>query len=175
MTESSFKSLHGFTGSLVNGWQIAPLIRLTSSLPFNVTTGSDVSLTAQAQDRPNLVPGVAIKTGTKITSRATGGNRFYFNRAAFTAAPTGTFGNLPRNFLRGPGNYNVDLSVSRNFNVYERLRFQIRLESFNVLNHPNFIAFTTATPTSSTFGYANSSTSSVAAPRIFQAAARFTF
>ncbi len=172
VTESKFTSLHGVTGALANGWQIAPLIRMTSSLPFNVTTASDVSLTAQVQDRPNLVPGAAILSGVKVTSRATTtGNRFYFNRAAFTPAATGTFGNLPRNFLRGPGNYNVDLSVSRNFNVYERLRFQLRLESFNVLNHPNLNAFTTSNPTGSQFGFATGA----ADPRIFQAAGRFTF
>lgn len=171
ITESKFASLHGFTGGLVNGWQIAPLVRITTGLPINVTTGSDASLTAQLQDRPNLVPGVPIYSGTRVTSRATGGNRFYFNRAAFTAAAPGTFGNLPRNFLRQPNFYNVDLSISRNFNVYERLRAQLRLESFNVLNHPNLTGFTTATPTSSTFGFANAAS----APRIFQAAARFTF
>jgi len=172
VTESKFRSLHGITGAIVNGWQLAPLIRLTSGLPINVTTGSDVSLTGQGQDRPNLVPNVPLRTNVKVTSRAIG-NRFYFNRAAFTAAPTGTFGNLPRNFLRTPSQYNVDLSISRNFNVYERLKFQLRLESFNVLNHPNFTqtGFTTANPVSSTFGYANAAGD----PRIFQAAGRFTF
>ncbi|WP_244501946.1 TonB-dependent receptor [Terriglobus roseus] len=173
VTESKFNSLHGFAGALVNGWQIAPLIRMTSGLPINVTTGSDVSLTGQGQDRPNLVPNVPLRTNVKVTSLAAGGNRFYFNKAAFTAAPTGTFGNLPRNFLRTPGQYNIDLSLSRNFNVYERLKFQLRLESFNILNHPNFTqtGFTTANPSSSTFGYANTAGD----PRIFQAAARFTF
>ena len=171
ITESKFTSLHGLAAGLANGWQIAPLVRITSGLPINVTTASDISLTAQVNDRPNLVPGVSIYSGTKVTSRATGGNRFYFNRAAFTPAATGTFGNLPRNFLRQPNFYNVDLSVSRNFNLYERLRFQLRFESFNVLNHPNLTGFTTANPNSSTFGYANTAS----APRIFQAAGRFTF
>lgn len=171
VTESKFTSLHGIAGALANGWQLAPLVRMTSGVPINVTTASDVSLTAQANDRPNLVPNVSLRSGVKVTSLAAGGNRFFFNRAAFTPAAAGTFGNLPRNFLRGPAYYNVDLSLSRNFNLYERLRFQLRLESFNVLNHPNFTAFTTANPSSSTFGYANSA----ADPRIFQAAGRFTF
>lgn len=171
VTESKFASLHGLAAALANGWQIAPLVRMTSGTPINVVTGSDVSLTAQAQDRPNLVPNVPLRTNVKVTSLAANGNRFYFNKAAFTAAPTGTFGNLPRNFLRTPNYYNVDLSVSRNFNVYERLRFQLRLESFNVLNHPNLTGFGTSNPASGTFGYANSA----ADPRIFQAAGRFTF
>lgn len=175
VTESKFRSLHGISAALANGWQLAPIVRITSSLPYNVTTGSDVSLTAQGNDRPNLIPGVSVYSGTKVSSRAVnGGNRFFFNRAAFSTAaqtPVGTFGNLPRNFLRGPGNYNVDLSISRWFNIHERLRAQVRLESFNVLNHPNFNAFTTSNPAGSNFGYATGA----ADPRIFQAAARFTF
>ncbi len=171
VAESKFNSLHGITGALANGWQLAPFVRLTSGTPINVVTGSDVSLTAQVQDRPNLVPNVSLRTGAKVTSLASNGNRFYFNKAAFTPAATGTFGNLTRNFLRGPSYYNVDVSISRNFHVYESLRFQLRLESFNVLNHPNFTGFTASNPNSSTFGYANSA----ADPRIFQAAGRFTF
>lgn len=171
VTQSRFKSLHGITGALVNGWELAPNIRMTSSFPFNVTSASDISLTGQANDRPNAVPGVALRSNVKVTSRATGGNRFFFNKAAFALPATGSYGTLGRNSLRGPGNYNVDVAVSRNFNVYERLRLQIRLESFNVLNHPNLTTFTTANPNASTFGYATAA----ADPRIFQLAGRFTF
>jgi hypothetical protein len=172
ITESKVSRLHGLSAALVNGWQIAPYVRLLSGTPINVTSASDISLTGQANDRPNLVPGVPLLTGTKVTSRATTtGNRFYFNRAAFALPTAGNYGNLPRNFLRTPNYYNVDLSVSRNFNVYERLRLQIRLESFNVLNHPNLNAFTSSNPNGSTFGYATGA----ADPRIFQLAGRFTF
>ena len=172
ITESKISRLHGLSAALVNGWQIAPYVRLLSGLPINVTSASDISLTGQANDRPNLVPGVSLLSGNKVTSRATtGGNRFYFNRAAFALPTTGSFGNLPRNYLRAPNYYNVDVSVARNFNVYERLRLQVRLESFNVLNHPNLNAFTTSNPNGSTFGYATGA----ADPRIFQLAGRFTF
>ena len=178
---SHFQSLHGITGALVNNWQIAPLIRLTSGLPINITSGTDNSLTGQNLDRPNFIglnPSAAY-THKKITQSAAG-NRAYLNRAAFTQNAPGTFGNVSRNAFRGPKSYNLDVSVSRNFPLYERLAFNIRLEAFNVFNHPNFpnfapppvntAAFTTAL-NSGTFGYINAA----ADPRIFQLAGKFTF
>lgn len=170
VAQSNFKSLHGWASALVNHWQLAPLLRVTSGTPQNVTTGSDRSLTAQGNDRPNLVFNVSPYSGRKVTSLAAG-NRFFFNGAAFTLNAPGTYGTLPRNYLRGPNYANLDVSVSRIFPIYERLNLQLRLESFNVLNHPYFNSFGLSNPTSATFGYANGA----ADPRIFQAAAKFTF
>jgi hypothetical protein len=50
----------------------------------------------------------------------------------------GTFGTMGRNMFRDSGFKNVDLSVFKNFTVKERLRFQFRVEMFNIFNHPNF-------------------------------------
>jgi hypothetical protein len=175
VAQSNFKSLHGWTSALVNHWQLAPYLRIMSGATYNVTTGSDRSLTAQANDRPNLVPGANVYSGVKVTSTAATstapGNRFYFVGSAYTLNPTGTYGNLPRNSLRGPAYYNMDVALSRIFPIHERLNLQLRLESFNLFNHPYLNSFTTANPTSSTFGYANGA----ADPRIFQAAAKFNF
>ena len=79
VAQSKVKSLHGVAAAVVNDWQIAPLIRITSGLPVNITSGVDNSRTGQGNDRPNLVPGVSPYTGTKITLNASG-NRFYFNK-----------------------------------------------------------------------------------------------
>jgi hypothetical protein len=60
------------------------------------------------------------------------------NSAAFTT-PSGTsFGNAPRNFVRGFGESQVNLAVRRDFRLGDSLRLQFRVEAFNVLNHPNF-------------------------------------
>ena len=64
----------------------------------------------------------------------------------------------------------MDASLSRIFPIHERLAFQLRLEAFNALNHPNFKTFTT-TLSSSTFGNAMAAND----PRIFQLAGKFTF
>jgi hypothetical protein len=180
VASSHFAGLHGVTGALVNNWQIAPLIRITSGQPINITSGIDNSLTGQNLDRPNFVglnTNVAY-THQKITQSATG-NRAYFSKSAFAQNAPGTQGNLGRNAFRGPKYYEVDMALSRNFPLYERLAFNLRLEAFNVFNHPNFTnnygasntaAFTTAL-NSGTFGYI----SGAADPRIFQLAGKITF
>jgi hypothetical protein len=180
IASSHFSSLHGIAGALANNWQIAPLIRITSGQPISITSGIDNSLTGQNLDRPNFVgltPNAAY-THQKITQSAAG-NRAYFNKAAFAQNAAGTQGNLGRNSLRGPKYYDVDMAVSRNFPIYERLAFNLRLEAFNLFNHPNFTnnfgasnsaAFTTAL-NSGTFGYI----SGAADPRIFQLAGKLTF
>jgi hypothetical protein len=171
VASSHFSSLHGALGYAVNGWEIAPLIRVLSGTPLNVTTGSDVSLNGQGLDRPNLVNATTVYTGTKITQSATG-NRFYFNKAAFATQATGTFGDLGRNAFDGPKYADVDTSINRTFPIHERLALNLRLECFNVLNHPFFNTFTTAL-NSGTFGYATATPADE--QREFQAAAKFTF
>ena len=169
VASSHFSSLHGITGALANGWQIAPLIRILSGTPLNVTSGVDNSLTGIGLDRPNIVPGQAVYTGTKITQKAAG-NLAYINKAAFSQNPTGTLGNLGRNAFRQPNYYDVDAAISRAFPIHERLAFNLRFEGFNILNHPNLNAFTTSL-SSGTFGNATAA----ADPRIFQLAGKFTF
>jgi hypothetical protein len=63
----------------------------------------------------------------------------WINPAAFVPNPTGTFGNVGRNELRGPGTVNVDVALSRIFKFTERFSVQVRAEAFNVINHTNFV------------------------------------
>jgi hypothetical protein len=168
VASSHFASLTGWKGALVNNWQAAPLIRILSGAVLNVTSGQDNSRTGLNLDRPNLInPGV-VYTGNKI--QRTGANLAYLSKAAFAQNAMGTYGNLSRNAFRQPSYYNVDLSISRIFPIHERLDFQLRMESFNIFNHPNFNAFTTGF-NSGTFGNATAA----ADPRIFQLAGKFTF
>ena len=148
-------------------------MRILSGTPLNVTTGSDNSLNAVGLDRPNLLDPTLVYSHQKVTQSATNGNRQYLSAkstGAFAANTSGTYGNLGRNAFRQPNYYNVDASISRRFPIYERLDFNLRLEAFNVLNHPNFNGFTT-TLSSSTFGFANTTQPA----RIFQAAGKFTY
>ena len=114
----------------------------------------------------------AVYSHQKVTQSATG-NRQYLSAksaGAFVANTTGTFGNLSRNAFRQPAYYDVDAAVTRIFPIHERLALNIRLEAFNLLNHPNFNGFTTAL-NSSTFGYATTAQPA----RIFQLAGKLTF
>jgi len=51
---------------------------------------------------------------------------------------TTTFGTVARNSFRGPEYFNTDLSLRKNFQLYEGLQLQIGANAYNVLNHPNF-------------------------------------
>jgi hypothetical protein len=163
---------------LLNNWQIAPVLRALSGSPLNILTGVDASLTGINLDRPNLVPGVA------TVNSSWGPNLQYLNPAAFTGNAPGTYGNLGRDALRGPGSLQFDASLVRDFNFTERFKLEARAEAFNVLNHTNFIAAATGTgiPGISTTGISLTRNSanfgqitSAGDPRILQFALKLTF
>src|SRR5207249_7694246 len=62
----------------------------------------------------------------------------YFDPNAFVLPAAGTFGNVARGALRGPGFFNVNTSFFKRIPLKERLNMQFRVEAFNVLNHANF-------------------------------------
>jgi hypothetical protein len=60
------------------------------------------------------------------------------SRGELSARSRVCFGNSGRNILRGPGFIDLDLGISREFAIRERVRLSLRAESFNTMNHPNF-------------------------------------
>ena len=111
-------------------------MRATSGQPLNITTGTDNSLTGLGNDRPDQVLSNVFATnqGCKTAPCVQ-----YLNPAAFVANPLGTYGNLGRNAVRGPGFFGLDLSLMRTFKINERFALQARAEAFNILNHTNFV------------------------------------
>ena len=63
----------------------------------------------------------------------------YLDSNAFVLPLAGTYGNVARGALRGPGFFNVNTSFFKRIPLKERLNMQFRVEAFNVLNHANFI------------------------------------
>src|SRR3982074_3505849 len=94
---------------LLANWKLAPLIRATTGLAINVTTGKDNSLTAIGRDRPNQILGDPYPTAQSPAQ--------WINPAAFVPNSTGTFGSLGRNAFRAPGALRVDAALSREFVV----------------------------------------------------------
>jgi len=180
ITRSNFH-LNRFTSLLVNNWEFAPLIHILSGAPFNVTAGQDNSFTDVGQDRPNLVSGASVYLHQTLRRGPGQANRGFLNPAAFaqvcpsgatplTCAGYGTYGNIRRNSFRGPKNFQFDAQISRIFPIHESLNATLRLEAFNVLNHPNFKNPTSGL-TSSTFGQISGAND----PRIFQGSVKFNF
>ncbi|HEU5235101.1 MAG TPA: TonB-dependent receptor [Terriglobales bacterium] len=169
---------------LVEGWQVSPSIRATSGLPANVTLGADNSFTGEGTgiDRPNLNPGVPLYLNSWTVLK--GGTYAYqvFNPAAFSKPAAGAYGNVPRDFLRNPGAWTVDLSLTRSFPIRERLKVEGRLDMFNAFNHWNPVA-PSANWGSSSFGQVTSAPSPSFVPqaatwndpRVLQLAAKVIF
>lgn len=79
--------------------------------------------------RPDFVPGVS----PYLTN-----DRLILNPAAFATPAPGTFGNVPRNALRGPNFRQFDLVFSKKFKFSEQTNLEFRTEIFNVFNRTNF-------------------------------------
>jgi hypothetical protein len=79
--------------------------------------------------RPNVVAGQSFYQDN---------DRFILNPAAFAAPAAGTYGDLPRNALRGPIFRQVDLILAKRFNITETVSLQFRTEVFNIFNTTNF-------------------------------------
>jgi hypothetical protein len=151
---NSFTSLVATSGGLgsnpmlrllTKDWQLSPILGLLSGQPLTLTDGGkDISLSGQLQDRPNVVAPGSVYPGNQTVLE-------WFNPAAFAIQPTGTFGNLGRDAIYGPGTIQLDMSLSRRFSVKERYKVDLRADFFNILNHGNWSNPTTSIA-SGTFG-----------------------
>ena len=150
----AISAFHGnsFLNHVVNNWQLAPLVHAASGQTLNITSGKDNSLTTLNNDRPNQVLSNVNATNPTCSSQAICVQ--WVNPAAFVQNPIGTYGNVGRNSVRGPGNVTFDLALSRTFKLSERFTLQARAEAFNLLNHANFVgAFAPAgQPAGATYG-----------------------
>ncbi len=135
----------GALKAITADWSLAPAGSLFTGNPIQLTDGGkDISLSGQGLDRPNVVLPDQVYGSPKSLSG-------WFNPLAFAVQPAGTFGNLGRNAIYGPGQINWDMSLIRHFRFRERWRLDFRAEFFNIMNHANWNNPTTSN-TSSTFG-----------------------
>jgi hypothetical protein len=152
----------GITQMLVRNWQVSPIVTWHSGNVLNITDGGvDISGTAQLNDRPNQILANPYPS-TKTTSQ-------WFNPAAFAKQAAGTFGNVHRNSLYGPGAFDLDVSLSRVFHL-EKVGLMFRVDAFNALNHPIWGNPTTSI-TSAQFG----KITTFGQPRILQVGAKVMF
>jgi hypothetical protein len=114
---------------IADGWQLNTLTQMRSGFPVNVTVTGGIFGGAL---RPNLKENVPLRPPNYNLPKN------QFNLAAFALPAAGTFGNLGRNALRGPGFSQVDFSVSKLTKITETQNIQLRFEFFNLFNHANF-------------------------------------
>lgn len=138
---SDFDIGHSFAGSFIwspavsrgvlwRNWQLAGTTTLYTGPPFTPKLGSFDYVNGGASRPDRLRKGTLEHPSVDQ----------WFDRTAFPAVPLGSyrFGTSGRNILDGPGTVNINLSLSRRFRFGESRSLQLRLESFNLPNHPNF-------------------------------------
>ncbi|MGH9666753.1 MAG: hypothetical protein ACRD9L_20205, partial [Bryobacteraceae bacterium] len=130
---------HGLAGVVANGWELSGITTWQNGFPYNVASGADNSFSGIGGDRADF-------TGSSIGEAVLGGQSHareiqqYFQTSLFAKNAIGTFGNSPRNALKGPGFFGQDFAALKNFDVIESVHVQFRAEFFNLLNNVNFNA-----------------------------------
>lgn len=143
---------HGLSQKLISGWTVSGVETMQSGLPFTPQLGFNPTNNGDSRNpiRPSWNPAFS---GPIVL----GGPNQYFNPNAFILPPTGTYGNVGRDILYGPGLATTDLSLAKNTSISEKLRLQFRAEFFNVFNRANF-----GSPNAVVFGSASATPSPTA-------------
>jgi hypothetical protein len=140
---------HGIASALAGGWTLTGVVSRLSGAPFTVTDNAGAgNLNGPGnQQTPNIVSSIKVTKGTPYQSpgacsnSSTGPNLscLYFDPRSFATVTTpATFGNAGRNIIRGPGYFDLDANLFRNFKITERLTFQFEADAFGVTNTPHF-------------------------------------
>jgi hypothetical protein len=162
--------------AFTQGWSLSGITHFASGFPITLINNGDNSLIGT---NPNGINNSSIDepdyNGGSLhlnrNPRIDGNN--YFDPAAFAMNAPGTPGTAKRRFFHGPGEENYDMAVAKKLPLSESKSLLFRVEAFNVFNHTQFNGPGSVDGNigSSTFGNAVSA----AAPRIMQAALKFTF
>jgi hypothetical protein len=162
-------------GKIAGGWELSGDVALLSGFPNSVTTSG-------ADDLGNAVTAIGGTEYAYVKSdcnyRGSRSIHQFFNTSCFLnngapIVPTNStlYGTVAPNAIEGPGLDNLDLALIKNGQVWgEKLKYQIRGEFFNILNHPSFTSIDTGV-TDSTFGIVTGATTQ----RNIQIAIKLTF
>jgi len=124
-----------FLRQVLGGWQVGSVTTLQSGTPLNITIQGDRANIGRGPQRPNV-------TGTPTLNCQPNPNALglinCIDASAFSLPDLYTFGNAPRNLMRGPGSKVTNLSLMKNVFVGGRARVQLRAEIFNLFNTVNW-------------------------------------
>ena len=169
-------TLGGFAGALGSGWQVSGIATARTGLPLNVTISRSASTISDGNSlspqRPNLVPGVSLVPAAGRTPQ------HWINPAAFVLPASGSFGNTPRNLLRGPGTWQIDGALQKDLLHLDRYALSLRGEGFNLLNRAQY-GLPATNVSATNFGQIttqlNGGATGTATQRVFEFGLRATF
>jgi len=144
--QTPWKFSNKFVNGALGGWTLSQNFFARSGLPFTVMDGTNeilgwnapiygpigiASVVTQGQGACGE-PANFVSVGFGVGNPCLNANNFT------SAASTGVFPNQRRNQYRGPGFFDSDFSVNKNFKLTERVAFGVGANFYNVFNHPNF-------------------------------------
>lgn len=184
--------LFGGASNLVNkfigGWQVSGITTFQTGQPFSVTYTAPGSPTGQVSGRANRITGMPLYPSNKTRAQ-------WFNASAFAAPPcynavasgpcssvysaTGpttyaTYGTSGYNMMWGPHYQDWDMNLQKTTVWKERYRLLLRVDSFNIFNHPNFAVPNSAISNTATVGTITSVASGSASRKV-EFGAKFSF
>ncbi len=172
---------HSMVDRIAGGWQFSGIVSASTGLPATVTTSNVDSAglgllgSSGASARPDMVCDPNANAPHQFNGIAGTGNPIWFNTSCFQPTPSGAVrpGNTGRYTVRGPGYFNWDAALMKEFALTEsgRVRMQLRGEGYNYLNWVNPSGFASTNITSTSFGEINA----FRAARRVQLAAKITF
>ncbi|MBX7185712.1 MAG: TonB-dependent receptor [Vicinamibacteria bacterium] len=162
------------SNKILGGWQLAAINNMWAgeAVTFQYTPTAAASVSGIAQDfrgannyRPNIVCDPTLPADQRTVTQ-------YFNPSCVVAPtdPSQPFGNAPRNSARGDAIYQLDMALSKSFDMFKGKRLEFRVEAFNVLNKTNFRA-----PSGNRSSAAFGSITATYDPRQIQLGAKFVF
>jgi hypothetical protein len=137
--------------AVAGGWTVSPILSLHTGYPLALyTNASDPTGTGSRGLRPDC-NGTNTVFGRRNATAAQGGGFQWFDPSNYSD-PTTTFGTCAPQLggLRGPGYYNWDISLQKNFQISERFRLQFRSDFLNAFNRVNLSVPNTTVNTSTT-------------------------
>jgi hypothetical protein len=148
-----FRLQKGLAGRVLGGWSLNGIWTMNTGRLYQPSL---TAVARQVASRPNVVGEWRLPESERTTFR-------YFNTAAFARPADWTYGNSGKFVVRGPGSIDLGAFATKDIRVVERLKLQLRIESFNVMNHMNLQDINTQLGNPA-FGQV----SGVGSPRFFQ-------
>jgi len=127
----AFLNRGGIVHALVGGWQLSGILTKQTGLPINTTAWDSAGTGNTAPSNRLNATGISPYLANPSINQ-------WFNPAAFSNPVGGTYGTMGRDALTGPGLTNLDFAGIKEFSLKERHRLQLRVETFNIFNHPNW-------------------------------------
>jgi hypothetical protein len=126
----------GFSGKVLDDWQLSGIIQLQSGFPIRVQTEDDNELISSlfflGAGAPQLNGNLQI-----LNPKTNGG--YYLNPAQWSDPTLGQFASTPRSICCGPGENQWDVTVSKRIAFSEQRYFQFRADIFNLFNKTEFV------------------------------------